>query len=205
MSFTYRASASDAGGSVCVGIGACASETGGCCCHNNAAGRGATYRLELLPTEEGLPYYKGVEERSAENAGFDMYVVKDYDVVKLAEGLAPTLLDLGTAARMVRVWASGKEEEVHFWLCPRSSIYKTGMVMANSQGVIDSSYRGGLKGPVWVVAPMPFIDAMKESGFKGSRYFQIVAPDMGHISQVRIVDSLPVTERGVGGFGSTGK
>jgi dUTPase len=52
---------------------------------------------------------------------------------------------------------------------------------------------------------MPFIDAFKESGFKGSRYFQIVAPDMGHISQVRIVDTLPVTQRGVGGFGSTGK
>ena len=45
---------------------------------------------------------------------------------------------------------------------------------------------------------------IKEAGFKGSRYFQIVAPDMGHISQVRIVDALPVTQRGVGGFGSTG-
>ena len=164
-----------------------------------------TYRLELLPTEEGRPYYKGVEERSAENAGFDLYVVKDYEIVPLAEGRLPTLLDLGTAARLVRVYASGQEEEVHYWLCPRSSIYKTGMMMANSQGIIDSSYRGGLKAPIWVVAPMTFIDAFKEAGFKGSRYFQIVAPDMGHISQVRIVDALPVTQRGVGGFGSTGK
>ena len=164
-----------------------------------------SYRLELLPTEEGLPYYKSVEERSAENAGFDMYVVKDYEIVPLAEGRMPTLLDLGTAARMVRLNSDGTEEEVHYWLSPRSSIYKTGMMMANSQGVIDSSYRGGLKAPIWVVAPMPFIDAFKESGFKGSRYFQILAPDMGWIKEVRIVDTLPVTQRGVGGFGSTGK
>lgn len=164
-----------------------------------------TYRLELLPTEEGAPYYKNVEERSSENAGFDMYVVKDYEIVPLAEGRLPTLLDLGTAARMVRVYLNGAEEEVHYWLCPRSSIYKTGMMMANSQGVIDSAYRGGLKAPVWVVAPMPFMDAFREGGLKGGRYFQIVAPDMGHISQVRIVDSLPVTVRGEGGFGSTGK
>ena len=164
-----------------------------------------SYRLELLPTEEGREYYKSVEERSGENAGFDLYVVKDYEIVPLAEGRLPTLLDLGTAARMVRVNSDGTEEDVHFWLCPRSSIYKTGMMMANSQGVIDSSYRGGLKAPIWVVAPMPFIDAFKESGFKGSRYFQIVAPDMGWIKEVRVVDTLPVTQRGVGGFGSTGK
>ena len=164
-----------------------------------------SYRLELLPTEEGREYYKSVEERSPDNAGFDLFVVKDYEIVPLAEGRSPTLLDLGTAARMVRVNNDGSEEDVHFWLCPRSSIYKTGMMMANSQGVIDSSYRGGLKAPIWVVAPMPFIDAFKESGFKGSRYFQIVAPDMGWIKEVRIVDTLPVTQRGVGGFGSTGK
>jgi dUTPase len=40
---------------------------------------------------------------------------------------------------------------------------------------------------------------------KGQRLFQIVAPDMGHIKEVRIVESLSETVRGDGGFGSTGK
>jgi dUTP pyrophosphatase len=39
------------------------------------------------------------------------------------------------------------EVPVGYWgmLCPRSSIIKTGFTMANSFGVIDSSYRGELK------------------------------------------------------------
>ena len=40
---------------------------------------------------------------------------------------------------------------------------------------------------------------------KGIRLFQVLAPDMGWIHEVRIVDSLPETSRGEGGFGSTGR
>ena len=39
-------------------------------------------------------------------------------------------------------------EPVHFWLAPRSSIFKTGHIMANSLGVNDSTYRGPLNAPV---------------------------------------------------------
>ena len=76
--------------------------------------------------------------------------------------------------------------------------------MANSQGVIDKSYRGTLMAPIWVVSPLAFMAAYKEVAMEGSRLFQIVAPDMGHISEVRIVESLPDSVRGAGGFGSTG-
>jgi dUTP pyrophosphatase len=70
--------------------------------------------------------------------------------------------------------------------------------MANSVGVIDSSYRGTLKAPVVT----SFLGA---AGFKaGARHFQIVAPDMGWIQEVRLVAELPSSERGAGGFGSTG-
>jgi dUTPase len=40
---------------------------------------------------------------------------------------------------------------------------------------------------------------------RGQRLFQIVAPDMGWIKEVRIVESLPQTKRGDGAFGSSGK
>ena len=88
---------------------------------------------------------------------------------------------------------------VHYWLAPRSSIFKTGHIMANSLGVIDRTYRGPLKAPVV---------ALKDGapGFKaGERHFQILAPDMGYIKEVRKIDVLPEPLRGGGGFGSTGK
>ena len=85
----------------------------------------------------------------------------------------------------------------HFWLLPRSSIYKTGLIMANSTGVIDKSYRGELKAPVWSMTG-------ESNVLSGDRLFQIVAPDMGWIRNVRIVESMPGSERGTGGFGSTG-
>ncbi len=163
-----------------------------------------SYRLELCPTDAGRAYYKSIPEIPHENAGVDLYVVAKYDTAALAENAKPTLLDLGTSARLVYVHDDGLEEDVHYWLCPRSSIYKTGLVMANSQGVIDRTYRGTLKAPVWVVARDAFLASCSD-GLEGVRLFQVVAPDMGHISEVRVVESLSATVRGAGGFGSTGR
>jgi dUTPase len=163
------------------------------------------YRLELCPTDAGRKYYTSVPEIPNENAGFDLFVVAQYDVSLLAKNETPVLLDLGTAARLVYVYDDGLEEDVHYWLCPRSSIFKTGMVMANSQGVIDRTYRGILKAPVWVAAKEPFHTAFSGKGLEGMRLFQVVAPDMGWIKEVRVVDYLPETTRGEGGFGSTGR
>ncbi len=72
--------------------------------------------------------------------------------------------------------------------------------MANSEGIIDRTYRGPLKAPVrnHTVTEAYHIQ-------QGTRLFQIVAPDMGWIREVRIVESLPETRRGEGGFGSTGR
>jgi len=162
------------------------------------------YRLELCPTVNGSLYYKNSIQTSNDNAGVDLYISEEYDYKNLLSVNAQTLLDLGCSARMVRVLSNGSEEDVHYWLCPRSSIYKTGMMMANSQGVIDSSYRGTLKAPIYIVNRDAFVKTFTDLRFKGTRYFQIVAPDMGPIREVRIVESLNETQRGSGGFGSTG-
>ncbi len=127
------------------------------------------------------------------NAGFDLASVEDW---RAAAGEPAHLLDLGVKAMLVDIET---RKPVHFWLLPRSSIYKTGHMMANSVGVIDASYRGTLKAPVVATAA-------NAVGFKrGERYFQIVAPDMKQIHVVRAVGSLPETARGEGGFGSTGQ
>lgn len=152
------------------------------------------YRLEILPTEEGRNFYKDISMRSNENAGFDLYLMDD---VQMEPG-KPTLLKLGCRARLVRCVGTS-EEEIHFWLAPRSSIWKSGVIMANSMGIIDRTYRGELMGAV-----VPLEQQAPQLN-KGARLFQIVAPDMGWIHQVKIVDSLPETSRGEGGFGSTGQ
>ena len=92
-------------------------------------------------------------------------------------------------------------EDSHFTLEPRSSIYKTGYMMANSRGIIDLSYRGELKAPLISVAfPLTLSQIIEP----GTRLFQVIAPGLGYINEVAYVDSLPETVRGEGGFGSTG-
>ena len=167
------------------------------------------YILELCPTPEGLEYYKNLAgQRNNDNAGVDLYCVENYmvspefDVRRYAPSPVK-LLNLGTRARMLKVTPIGdynfKEEEVHYYLYPRSSIYKSGVMMANSVGVIDLTYRGILMAPVTNLNEYTYPNVEK-----GNRLFQICAPDLGNISEIRIVDSLPETVRGAGGFGSTG-
>ena len=70
--------------------------------------------------------------------------------------------------------------------------------MSNSVGLIDGGYRGEI---------MASCDNIKDFSFtvkKGERLFQIVAFDSSPISYA-LTDDLSSTERGDGGFGSTGK
>ena len=86
-----------------------------------------------------------------------------------------------------------------FYLYPRSSISKTGLRLANSVGIIDSGYRGHL---------LAALDCYQkdEEITKGMRLVQLCTPDLQPISKVKIVEEhIGETERGAGGFGSTGK
>ena len=159
------------------------------------------YELEILPLDkDNINFYKTEYNRSDSNAGFDLHNSSSVFVEQ-----TPQFIPFGITARLLRVepMPGGTSNDFlktdsHFWLMPRSSIYKTGLMMGNSTGVIDKSYRGELKAPVWSLTG-------NSNVARGDRLFQIVAPDMGWIRNVRIVDSLPETQRGAGGFGSTGK
>lgn len=182
------------------------------------------YRLEILPTEEGKEFYNRDVTRDNQNAGFDLFVAKEHQ----CEAGKVSLLDLGCRARMVKVNPDSSEEDVHYWMPPRSSIWKSGVTQANSLGIIDKSYRGLLMGAVLPIhKPSGYWSQMtagdgpktgtyvwmncdsKDTGSplieKGQRLFQIVAPDMGWIKEIKIVESLSLTQRGEGGFGSSGK
>jgi len=159
-----------------------------------------TYTLELLVTEQGKTFYPPVgtvEKFTADNAGYDLKVAAN--VSPLADA---SLVPLGVKARLLKESTYDGEvtmvEDSHFTLEPRSSIYKSGFMMANGRGIIDKTYRGQL------MAPLVSVGQTQKSVEAGTRLFQVLAPDLGHIACVRFVDSLPETTRGEGGFGSTG-
>jgi dUTP pyrophosphatase len=157
------------------------------------------YRLEILPSPGAECLYQQIvtEDRTDDNAGVDLYCAENL-VVSAESTEKATLVHLGLRARLVKHDVqTGQEADSHYWLVPRSSICKTPLQMANSVGVIDKTYRGELMAPV---------RSTSDTNISvGQRLFQIVAPDMGWIWQVRIVDNLPTSVRGEGGFGSTGK
>ena len=81
---------------------------------------------------------------------------------------------------------------------PRSSIYKTGWRLSNCVGVIDSCYRGEIKA---------FFDVLdnEQEGYKaGERCCQLVLVKLPEVELVES-DELTPSERGMGGFGSTGR
>lgn len=82
-------------------------------------------------------------------------------------------------------------------LVPRSSVVNTGLLMGNSVGIIDSDYVGELSAVFYL-----------RSGCKvynvGDRIGQLVIVPIPEVEFVE-AEELSETERGAGGYGSTGK
>ena len=83
----------------------------------------------------------------------------------------------------------------------RSSISKVNQILSNAVGVIDSGYRGGIK--------FRFSDTegwgnQLNRYEKGDRIGQLIILPIPHIEMVES-DNLSESDRGNGGFGSTGK
>jgi len=86
----------------------------------------------------------------------------------------------------------------YFDLVPRSSIVKTGYVLANSVGVIDMSYIGPIKVPLIKVNPN--VGDLELP----CRLVQLVPRPIIHV-EFKQVDDFEVTSRNAAGFGSTGR
>jgi len=124
---------------------------------------------------------------SPNSAGLDLYA--DQDV--LVTSGASVMLGTGIAIEI---------QKDHVGLVAiRSSVGKAGVALANSVGVIDSDYRGEIKLCLTYTAG--------SGGHyirKGQAIAQIVIMPVLLVELVQ-VDALSTTERGTGGFGSTGK
>jgi dUTP pyrophosphatase len=85
---------------------------------------------------------------------------------------------------------------------PRSGLaLKHGIVLPNSPGTVDADYRGEIKVILLNLGDTPF--AIEP----GDRIAQMVIAPVSRVdwAEVEALDELSETERGEGGFGSTGK
>lgn len=80
---------------------------------------------------------------------------------------------------------------------PRSSVYKTDTMLTNCVGVIDSDYRGSITAV--------FAGRNAEREYKvGDRIMQMLIMPVPEVRYIE-AEELTETERGAGGYGSTGK
>jgi len=144
--------------------------------------------LQTLPHAAGLalPVYE-----TALSAGMDLRAALPEDApVTLAPGerhLVPTGLAIALPA--------GYEAQVR----PRSGLaLKHGVTCLNSPGTVDADYRGELKVILINLGHEPFVIR------RGERIAQMVIASVTQ-ARWRVVQTLPDSERGSGGFGSTGR
>ena len=159
------------------------------------------------------------------DSGFDLYQPHLPEAMQTLQHLTTYKLGLGVQGAMyeidnglfgVRDWVNilgnlpmylnnGKIYPLPYSIHPRSSIYKKSFRLANCTGIIDTGYRGNLGAVIDnnnELGTLPKEDRNKIVPHQ--RYFQVCAGDLRRF-YVKLVNELPSTERGEGGFGSTGK
>ena len=150
-----------------------------------------TLQLKILDPRMGgdwpLPAYAteasaGLDLRAALD---DALVLQPGDVALVPTGLAIHIDDPGLCAMVL----------------PRSGLgHKHGIVLGNGTGLIDADYQGPLMISVWNRGQAAYTIA------PGDRIAQLVVAPVTrvHVELREALDELGDTERGVGGFGSTG-
>lgn len=135
----------------------------------------------------------GSKLQYSSDVGFDLFLPTDIEV----EPGQTKFINLGIKVE----YSDMNGEYLGYHLYPRSSISKTKLRLANSVGIIDPNYRGYLIAAVDNISPT----AVQRLS-KGDRLFQLVFVQMTKPQHVQIVSEaeLSVTDRGSGGFGSTG-
>lgn len=129
----------------------------------------------------------------------------DVKVAKFFENQTPEpILKYGTGIHIDFLSEIKHGENVCMLIYPRSSIYRTGLVMCNSVGVVDAGYHGEIMAHFYKCANWtPYIF---EPYREGDRFIQIAMSNGEPIEwvQVQSIDELGQSERGFGGHGSTG-
>lgn len=161
--------------------------------------------------KENKPLYENHDSAYNGDAGLDLFVAQD---TQIPPG-ETVLVDTGVQARCRSVskcpwhWVFGKIFKYHsYTMFPRSSIYKTPLMLHNSIGLIDRNYTGNIKMPLRNMSTEPYTVQ------RGVRLCQLVTYDLSNVS-CKLEDFSDETDcgcckhneqfRGSNGFGSSGK
>jgi dUTP pyrophosphatase len=137
-------------------------------------------RLHDQPPAYGTPGSAGIDLRACIEQSM---VLQPGQCELIPSGMAMHLADPRYAAMIL----------------PRSGLgHKHGIVLGNLVGLIDSDYQGQIFVSLWNRGQQPFTLTPLE------RMAQLVIVPVLQV-QFNLVDEFPVSHRGTGGFGSTGK
>lgn len=149
-----------------------------------------TVQLKILDPRIGTEQFPIPEYATAGSAGLDLRACLDEpleiapgEVKLIPTGLAIHINDPGYAATIL----------------PRSGLgHKHGVVLGNLVGLIDSDYQGPLMLSCWNRSEVAYTVQPAE------RIAQLVIVPVSRVT-FDVVEEFNVSERGEGGFGSTGK
>ena len=119
------------------------------------------------------------------DAGLDLYAAEPAEVTR-----ETVLIPTGVAVAV---------PDGHVGLiCPLSGLSEYGVTVANAPGVVDAGYRGEVMVRLTTTSVFPY------QVHRGDRIAQLLIVPVAR-PEVTVVDRLDDTERGTGGFGSTGR
>lgn len=140
-------------------------------------------RFKRLDPAAGRP-----KRGSAMAAAWDL-TATSVETETLAGGLEVVTVHTGLAVEIPDGWYGDVRA--------RSSVFRTGLVLSNGCGVVDSDYRGEVMARFYRVGG--------EGGYApGERCVQLIVAPCPDVEWEE-ADELTVTVRGAGGYGSSGK
>lgn len=140
--------------------------------------------LDLVRLDPGLPVPRRAHP---DDAGLDLYARTDVEIAPGERALVGT----GVSVALPTGYAA--------FVCPRSGLAaRDGLGLLNAPGTVDAGYRGEIR--VCLVNHDPARPVVLH---RGDRIAQLVVQPV-ELPTVRVVDELPTSQRGGGGFGSSG-
>jgi len=162
--------------------------------------------LRELYTEQISKHNESVNTADFPNSGFDLFVAYKTTVPPITtDNYKSEMIKFGVKCEMYKRLMnlnddSEYRETTACLLTPRSSMSQAPLIQSNHIGLIDSGYRGEIKAPVRNLIQTDYVIEPH------TRLFQLWHPCAFPFTVIMVDDEseLSSTERGEGGFGSSG-
>lgn len=152
--------------------------------------------MNMIKYKRTNEFAKTPEKSNEKDAGFDIWATDD-GILSFDENGYIRYIEYGTGLHF------DPSPYIHILIYPRSSIRNKDLILANSVGVVDNIYRGEIK---VIFRPSRYVKDRNELSLysKGERIAQLIPIRESYDYYFIETKELSDTQRGSGGFGSTG-